>query len=306
MTFDDRDPDRIDDDPNDAPPEDELTATDPIDPLALLAELAPPADAELFPPAATESDDEFDEDPAADANDDTYALLQVDLDAALAAVAAFDVNLLDDLPVPRPREAAAPILRADMPTYEPIAPYKPALALPRVGGFRAGHPLSLVVGALLIAFGGWLMWALANDAPPDLPTLLAVIGGGMLIILLMAVLTSRRFARGAIFAAAALALVIGVIVSAAHPAGIDGSRAWPLLFAAVGAALILTAGAARPRLGRALLPGALLIAAGGAGLAVLSGALPANLLANARNFVPLAIAVVVFLLLLPLAFRRRA
>ncbi len=220
-----------------------------------------------------------------------------DVDAALAAVASFS-----ELTPEGEAEAQADAART--------APaFVPEMQLPPLTTLKRGQLGSVVPALLLIGIGAWLTLLTTTGTQPD-PLLVAlVIGGGLVLSLLAQWLGTRRWSRGALFFALAALLLAGAVAGinafSQQPGGINLVQGYPLLIAALGVAFVLDGILARPASSRVIVPGVLLIGAGGVGLTVTINLLPANLLDFAAPLLPVVLVIVVVLVLLPLIFRRR-
>lgn len=228
----------------------------------------------------------------------------LDIDAALAAVSSLDDVLAEQEAreqAHQAREQAAIEERARrearLRSPEQFFPMPPLLTPAR------GRADSVVPALALIGIGGWLTLTVANGTPPDAGLVALAALGGVVASLLARWLVARRWARGALFAALALALTGGAVAFALTGPGL--AVGWPLILLALGAAALLTALFSRPPDARPLPAGLGLIAAGAAALAVTSGALPAEGLTLARDVAPVALGFVALVLALPLIFRRR-
>lgn len=223
--------------------------------------------------------------------------LDVDIDAALAAVAS-----LSD--VAAEQEVAA-LARADARLAVSAGAVSYALPLPPLLTLRRGHLASLLPALLLIGLGAWLTLANTAGTPPD-PSLVLLVGaGGVILMLLVYWLSSGRWARGALFVALTVLISAGIFGLSLGPNGLDLVQNWPLLVVGVGAAVGLTALLGRPADRRLFLLALLLIVAGLTGLVVTHNLLPSDWLPTIAPYAPVVAAVVAFLWLLPLIFKRR-
>jgi hypothetical protein len=256
-----------------------------------------------------------------------------DIDAALAAVASLGAAALDeededdifeDDPIPSSDErwsreyaessaglattAAIDALEIQ-PQSRPVPRYTPQANLPPLSSLKRGNLGSVVPGLLLIGAGAWLTITTTSGGTVD-PLLLAGLAiGGVVISLLAYWIGTARWSRGVAFFAAFIALAAGVIVFTTQPLnlaiGFNLVTGYPLLIAAAGLALLVSALAARPTSRGAFAPGVVLLTAGIIGAAVTLGLIPGEVLRFTAPlwFVPIVLLVVLWLL--PLVFRLR-
>ena len=275
------------------PPENEIEpeTVDAVEPEAV--PVVPEVDAEAPPvePAVDPADEPLDESfYSGDWSAYTPDLGEMDIDSALAAVASLSEPVAE-------READE---QARIDAREKAIPtYVPESALPPMTTLKRGHLGSVVPALLLIGIGAWLTLMTTSGAAVD-PLLLAGVALGAVALSLFAQwLGSGRWSRGTLFFGVLIALVMLFFAAGMQPNEIDLTQAYPLLLAAFGAALIAAGLLARPVKGRAFIPGALLIAAGGLGLAINLGMIPTQLLSFAVPVAPFVLIAVVVLLLLP-------
>lgn len=267
------------------------TVNAPAEQLPL--ELAEQPKEVLEPLAAVEEEDE-----PAESYDLPQALFDAgfDVEGALGALAFDQGTAADEEP-----ESASPRL----PPFTPPN-YRPALAMPRLLTVRRGQLTSLVPALILIGLGAW--WTVANVTGTPVDPLLvgAVLTGGLVLTFAVAWLVNGRWARGlllvvvlALFAAGGGALVLNAGLA-------NALAAYPLLFSALGVAILLAGLFGRPRERAWLGPAVVFIAAGIIGYLVVAGAVPAGILsaATAYWFVPAILLLV--LVALPLFVRRRS
>jgi hypothetical protein len=232
----------------------------------------------------------------------------LDIEAALAAVSS-----ISDMLAEKEAEELAEVERAEAARQaaaerqarlehpERFFPVPPQTTLHR------GQMASVIPALVLIGLGAWLTFTLTTSkAAPDPALMIGALAGGAALMLLSRWLTAGRWARGALFFALALLFGGGTILFLAQPASPGLGRGWPLLVAALGLAIMLTGILAQPSDRRLLWPGLLLVAAGGAGLAVTLNLLNSDLLNLAATWWPVPVVLLLFLLLLPLVARRRA
>lgn len=179
-------------------------------------------------------------------------------------------------------------------------------ALPGPTSLQRGQLASVVPALLLIVIGAWLTFTLTTSKTlPDAGLLSGVTVGSAALILLARWLSSGRWARGTLLFALSLLLGSGVMLYLSQPVSPGLQRGWPLVIAAFGLAIILSAFLGTPREGRLAASGVLLFAAGLAGLAVTLPLLADSFLASAGSLWPGAVALIAVLLLLPRIFRQR-
>jgi hypothetical protein len=225
----------------------------------------------------------------------------LDIDAALAAVATLDDMLAEQEAAEQSRIAQAEELaqrQARLQNPELFFPMPPVTSLQR------GRMDSVIPALVLLLTGAWLTFTLTtSQTAPDPVLVLLVLAAGTGITLLAHWLSSGRWASGAIFFALLIALAAGIAVFlVAGPGFVAG---WPLLLAAPGGAIILTAFLAQPPDRRLILPGLLFIFSGIVGLVILSGLLPFNVMPLAASLWPVVAVLLVIILILPLILRRR-
>lgn len=251
-----------------------------------------------------------------------------DITAALAAVASLgtaedtfdeydadveDVEDVEDYAAPADDMFDAVDTREERIVTRPkTAPtLTPGIALPPMRKLKRGSMASIIPALALIGTGAWLLFVTTTGGTID-PLLLVGIGVAAVALSLFAYwISSGRWSRGALFAAALVALTAGLFIVALPPpnlqinAGITPLNAYPLLIAAVGIALLIGGAFSRPSTRAAVAPGIVLLTAGIIGFLVTSGAISQSLLDTAAPlwFVPIVILVIVWLL--PLIARMR-
>lgn len=292
--------------PESAPPAEGLAAEVLEQPVGELAELAPPPEvaeavAEPHAPAgpveAVQDIAVPEPAPAAESYDLPQALFDAgfDVEAALGAL-AFEPEGADE-------EGSAPSA-IRLPPFTPSG-YQPRLPMPAPIRVRRASLGSLIPALALIGVGAWLTVAQFTGAPVDPLLVGAVLSAGLVLSFLVAWLGNGRWSRGlllvvllAVFGAGGGALILS--------AGLfNALAAYPLLFSALGVAILLTAFLARPS-DRALLgPALVFITAGIVGYLVLNGALPAGLLSGAAAYWFVPAIILLILIALPLFVRRR-
>ncbi len=193
----------------------------------------------------------------------------------------------------------------------PAPTFAPGISLPPMRTLKRGSMASIIPAFTLIGVGAWLLFVTTTGGTVD-PLLLLGIGVAALALSLFAYwISTGRWSRGALFAAALIILTAGLFVIALPPpnlsinTGITPVSAYPLLIAAVGVALLIGGALSRPSTRAAVAPGIVLLTAGIVGFLVTSGAISQTLLDTAAPlwFVPIVILVIVWLL--PLIARMR-
>lgn len=232
---------------------------------------------------------------------------ELDIDAALAAVSSLSDVIAE-------QEAAEEARLARITAAEHAAAERQArierpemfFDMPTSITLRRGHPSSVIPGALLIGIGAWLTFILTTSAaPPSNALLIGVALGGIGVALLAHWIASGRWARGAFFLGTLLLAIAGGSVFFAGADTPDLSTGWYLLVIAPGTALLLAAFLARPLERKLVLPGLTLILGGTTTFAISSGILGGQVAAIVRTLWPLALAIVLALLVLPIFVRRR-
>lgn len=229
----------------------------------------------------------------------------LDIDAALAAVATLDDLLAEQEAAEQSRiahEQAEAEARAErqarLKNPERFFPMPPLINLQR------GRIDSAVPALAFILIGVWLTFSATTSGTfPSPASVLGAALAGITLTLLARWLSSGRWARGALFFA--LVIVLIVCVCAVLVVGQFFATGWPLLIVALGAAFILSSFLAQPVDRRLAAPGLMISFAGIVGLIVTSGALPSNILTTAASLWPAVTVAVALILLLPLIFRRR-
>lgn len=231
----------------------------------------------------------------------------LDIDAALAAVSSLSDVIAE-------QEAAEEARLARITAAEHAAAERQAridrpemfFDMPTAITLRRGHPASVVPAALLIGIGAWLTFTLTTSTTlPSNALLIGIALGGIGVALLAHWIASGRWARGAFFLGMLLLAVAGGSVFFAGADTPDLSAGWYLMVIAPGAALLLAAVLARPLDRKLVLPGLTLILGGAAAFAISSGLLGTQIAAVVRMLWPVALAIVLALLVLPIIVRRR-
>jgi hypothetical protein len=269
--------------------------------------------------------------------DDPLATGEMDIDAALAAVAALqDIASTEDEPVEAHQdwvEVPAVMPAVDEPRIEPTLdddddePFYPAQALtgddgeaildapvalpvsasnfarPPLMTIQRGQAASVVPAIVLMALGAWLTYALVSGAGVPAAQLPGLGMGAAGLMLLAQWLSSERWARGSFFMGALL-LLGGMLLLYLLQPGSLGSAGYPLLLGAVGLALLLTGIFTSPRSGRLFFVGLALTAGGGAVLLFTGGFLPSDLVTLLTSAAPLILIVALVIVLLPFLRRR--
>lgn len=187
----------------------------------------------------------------------------------------------------------------------------PSVAVPPMSRLKRGSPGSLIPALALIGVGAWLTFTTTTGGTID-PALLVGIAVGVTVLSLFAYwISSGRWSRGALFAAALIVLLSGIVFVSVPIPGLNLNfnltlaQSYPLALSAVGLAMLIGGLLARPRTRAAFAPAMVLLAAGIFGALVTLGVLPSSLLELAARlwFVPVVALVIVWLL--PLVFRLR-
>ena len=178
--------------------------------------------------------------------------------------------------------------------------------MPPLTTLKRGQLGSVVPALLLIGLGAWLTLTTTSGTPPDPLLVAAVVVGGIVVSLLAQWLGTGRWSRGALFFALLLLLVVRgdrLLGSAKRTrpaarlsAADRRARRWRWCWRDSWLARSTCACSRRACWS---------IVAGGVGLIVTLGLLPANLLTAAAPFAPVVLVVVLVIWLLPLVFRRR-
>ena len=165
---------------------------------------------------------------------------------------------------------------------------------------RRSQISTAVPAMLLIALG--VLYLLK---PAELTYSLAIgIGIGVLALsLVMRFLLNARRERGLFFIGVIVLFWLGLVVSAIY-GGFDIGQVWPLAISAIGLAMIVTFVFERTHDRGLLLPGLLLILAGGAMLLFTFGILSSSVLSNVALYWP-ALLLLAALALLPRVIRSR-
>ncbi len=166
---------------------------------------------------------------------------------------------------------------------------------------RRSQISTAVPAMLLIALG--VLYLLK---PAEMTYSLSIgIGIGVLALsLVMRFLLNARRERGLFFIGVIVLFWLGLIVSAIY-GGFDIGQVWPLAVSAIGLAMIVTFVFERTHDRGLLLPGLLLILAGGAMLLFTFGILSSSVLSNVALYWP-ALLLLAALALLPRVIRSRA
>jgi hypothetical protein len=243
----------------------------------------------------------------------------LDIEAALAAVASLDAVMTEheaaeQAALRNRQEAEAARLRAEREAEETAAREEserirrvtPVLHSPPPLTLRRGQLASVVPALALMGIGGWLIIGLTTPgALPINPPLVAGVAAAALVLVLLAQwLSFGRWQRGTLFLALAAGGCAVVLYGMTQPGGLLPGRAWPLFIVALGGAFLLAGLFSRPFERRVLLPGILLLAGGGVGLAASAGLLPDSFLRTAAQAWPVVVALLVLLWVLPLVRRR--
>lgn len=168
-----------------------------------------------------------------------------------------------------------------------------------------GQTASVVPALLLMISGAWLTFAFTTaDEPPNLAIVLVMMAGAAGISMLAYWLSTERWSRGALFGGLAVLACGGVLLFLTQTDD-PGTAGWPLLISGFGAAVVLSGLLAPPIQGRQIVAGLVLVVAGGAGLAVTTEALSADIVDLIDDFGLIVLVVLAGLLLLPGLIRRR-
>jgi hypothetical protein len=219
--------------------------------------------------------------------------MDVDIDAALAAVDTLGAVVAAEQERKREeadrREAQR---RAD----EEYRRWSESYVFRRPGMIRVqgGRVVTILPAVALMAIGAVLTLATASGQPMPWQTLFAAASAGVSVSLLSYWLASGRWARGALFAALAVAIVGVWIFVDAMP---DVELTWRLPIIALGAAFAITGLLGRPR--------SLIWLFAGLGITVGAAALPYLSQPTLQRFGPFILAAAVVLALLPPLFRTR-
>lgn len=232
-----------------------------------------------------------------------------DLDSDDEAYTA-DSSDVDTLSIPSP--AVADRRR---PAVRRVERYVPHMRMPARSALRRGSPGSVIPALLLIGVGAWLTVTTTTGGKVEPLLLIGISVGGVVLSLFAYWISSGRWSRGALFAAALIALAAGVVIFSIAPiqelmpdasfTGIDLTRGYPLLISAVGVAFIVSAILARSVNRNGIAPGIVLLAAGIIGTLITLEIIPGDLLQTIAPlwFVPLVILIILWLI--PLVFRLR-
>lgn len=219
--------------------------------------------------------------------------LDVDIDAALAAVDTLGAVVAAEQERKREeadrREAQR---RAD----EEYRRWSESYVFRRPGMIRVqgGRVVTILPAVALMAVGAVLTLATASGQPMPWQTLFAAASAGVSVSLLSYWLASGRWARGALFAALAVAIMGAWIFVDAMP---DIELTWRLPVIAFGAAFAITGLLGRPR--------SLIWLFAGLGIVIGAAALPYLSQPTLQRFAPFILAAAVVLALMPAVLRTR-
>lgn len=219
--------------------------------------------------------------------------MDVDIDAALAAVDTLGAVVAAEQERKREeadrREAQR---RAD----EEYRRWAESYVFRRPGMIRVqgGRVVTILPAVALMAIGAVLTLATASGQPMPWQTLFAAASAGVSVSLLSYWLASGRWARGALFAALAVAIAGVWVFADSLP---DIALTWRLPFIALGAAFAITGLIGRPR--------SLIWLFAGLGIAIGAAVLPYLSQPTLQRFGPFILAAAVVLALLPPLFRTR-
>lgn len=219
--------------------------------------------------------------------------MDVDIDAALAAVDTLGAVVAAEQERKREeadrREAQR---RAD----EEYRRWAESYVFRRPGMIRVqgGRVVTILPAVALMAIGAVLTLATASGQPMPWQTLFAAASAGISVSLLSYWLASGRWARGALFAAIAVAIMGVWIFVDAMP---DIALTWRLPVIALGAAFAITGLIGRPR--------ALAWVMVGLGIAIGAAVLPYLSQPTLQRFGPFILAAAAVLALLPAVLRTR-
>lgn len=272
-----------------------LAAVSSINEIAASAEEEPEADTA---DPVEESVDEIDLDssPEAQETSDPTQELVSDADASISDVAEASFAPADD---PTPVDAdyiERPLEEAN----REMMPHPASSQLYR------GQLASIVPAFLLMALGVLLtVQFTATDLGLTSTLLVPVVIMGFGLALLVRWLSSSRWERGSFLVGSTILLSGMLALYLVQPDSPALAQAWPLLMVPLGAAFVLTSIVASAFDGRSVLIGLLLLIAGGSGFAILSGIVPAEIIAVGANLWPFAVALLA-LIMLAAVIRSRA
>jgi hypothetical protein len=171
---------------------------------------------------------------------------------------------------------------------------------------QRGQMASVIPALLLMLIGAWLTFTLTtNTAPLDTGLVIAIVAGSIGVTLLAQWLNSGRWASGALLAGTTTLLVGAAVFYLIQVSDPGFARGYPLLLAALGAALVITGLLAKPTRRRMALGGIAVIVAALAAFGVTTGAIN-NTVVNTLGsvwFIP--VIVLIALWLLPVIQRKR-
>jgi hypothetical protein len=165
---------------------------------------------------------------------------------------------------------------------------------------RRSQVSTAIPALVLIALG---VVYLIKPSELTYPLAIGVGVGALGLSLAMRFLLNARRERGLFFIGTLLLLWLG-LVALANSGNVEIGQTWPLAVSAVGLAMLLSFVFERTHDRGLLLPGLVLIVAGGVALLFTMGALPGNLLTGVALYWPVLL-LVVALAILPRAIRDR-
>lgn len=241
--------------------------------------------------------------------------LDLDIDAALAALGSLPDVVAEREAEERAERARIAALKADEEERreaariqaEERARWKASyhMARPPMMQGQKSSALRLAGAAALIGVGAALtaLFTLGQPYDPLLPVLIVL--AGVVLMLVVYWLAAGRWSRGALFTALTLALAGGVAYWSQQGAG-GLNAAWPMLVAAVGGAAALTGLLARPASARLVAFGLALILGGVFTYAWIAGLLTGGIVSGVMLAAPYVLIVALIVAVLPLILRRRA
>jgi len=162
-----------------------------------------------------------------------------------------------------------------------------------------GQIASLVPALLLIGLGTWLTFALTTDATlPGSGTIALILSGVFGLSLITYWLASGRWSQGALFGGLSVLALSGTLffLAESNDPGPDG---WPLLIAAFGGAILLSALLSPGNRARIIAVGLILMIAGIVGFFVTTGTLDADITDTIESIGPVILIICLVILLLP-------
>lgn len=219
----------------------------------------------------------------------------LDIDAVLASVSTLDHLIAEREAAERAEEDAR--LRAEADQRRQMDAYAgrpPELILQR-GGLA-----SVLPAIALIAGGAWLTFTLATAETPPTGGVVALGAAAIVGLMLIGVwLSSRRWARGALFAG--LTLILGA--GALYWLSLDSTppENWPVILAAPGIAALIASVLARPASAALTYTALVLLTIAASAFVVSSGAIDPARLDPITPLWPIPVGVLLILMLLPLA-----